>query len=535
MRRILALSAFAACLLRLPSQDIEPVEPDVLLPEELLKIELPEPVGVDAGIPLEEELSTDLEGPLFAEPENPVIREPELALSLPNPIVLGVGVVFPAERALSAEVFFGAGSRNHINGRVHLYQLGSRPTFELDFGHDAIDGFGANPPGSSHYMRVDELEGRLGIEMGPLHVDGAGTFHEAENGLQEESSYGAMVRRTAGAEAAVKYRSDGIARLTVTPGIQLTTLLWKGEEPDVFTEVVGSADLLGELVFEKFRLGLTGSYTYRDMIDRPDRDWDYFLHRVSAGLVGTVNLPQELWLEARSSWFYSQDVSHLFPFSLRFGGRPAGWLVFSLGGGYRVQQMDLHYLLSNLPFLYPPQELVDNHGWFGSWESRIQWSAESFLEANAVLGWNSNVPLPTKRHEESGLFPLEQEAAVTLEPEVRVVWSVSPGLSLRVGWEGMLFLDDSRIPFHGVLLETSAITRSGNAGGTLALRMDSGPERDLQAPDIGLSGFYRFNEDVRVIAEISDILFPFLGGPRYSWKPFQEPGIRFTTGIHIRL
>ena len=535
MRQILALVIFAVCLFPLPCQDVEPEEPDDLVPEQLLEIELQDPRNVVTGIPLEDELATDGEGPLLGEPENPPIEESDLPLTLPDSIVPGGGVSFPSERALMAETLLGAGTRNHISGRVHLYQLGSRPTFELDFSHDALDGFGTNPPGSSFYRRTDELEGSLGIGVGRLEIDGTGFFREAEDGLQEKSAYGAMVRRTAEAGASAAYRGEGVARLRVEPGFHLTTLLWKGEDPDVFTEVVGSADVLGELVFEKFRLGLTGSYAYRTLTDRLDRDWDYTLHRVGAGILGTVALPQELWLEGRTGWFYSQDIGHLFPFSLSFGGRPFGWLVFSVGGGYRVQEYNLPDLLTALPFLHPPEELLDNHGWFGRWQSRLQWDAASYLEAGLLVGWNSGVPYPGSRDRETGFFTVEQIETITLEPELSAVWVVAPGWSLDLGWQGLFFTDPSFSPSSHLIAGAAVAAPTGNLGGSLTARVSLGPERVAQIPEVGVLGFYRFTDNIRVVAEIQDILYPFMGDPRSSWKPYQEPGTRFTTKVHIRL
>ncbi len=60
----------------------------------------------------------------------------------------------------------------------------SDPRFSLRFLHETLDGLAGQPPGSGFDFRKDELEGALKLRLGKASLKLDGSLHETERGLQ---------------------------------------------------------------------------------------------------------------------------------------------------------------------------------------------------------------------------------------------------------------------------------------------------------------------------------------------------------------
>ena len=559
MKHRILIFVFILCLLPGFGQDLAPDTPEIIIPDTLLIIETPELLNPELGIPLDESLLEAVGEVMLPRIDDFPVQEPRVLQKIP-----GTDITFPpAERetSLTAESVLGAGTRNHIMSRILLYKLGDHPTMELDFLHEALDGFSLHPPGSSFYSRTEELTGELALSTEDLEMDADGSYREFERGLQGQSEYDAQIYRNVRAALTGTFQGDEIYRLRVEPEFRVASLIWKGVDPERFSELLASGSIVGELFFEKVRLGLSGSYGYRTLLEHPAGDWDYTLHRIDTRLSLGITLPRDLRIDASGGWYYSADVGHLFPFSFGFGGTPFNFLTFSLSGGYRARGVDMADLLERFPVMSPPEELRDDHGWFGKLDGRFNLSGGSFIRTGIVVGWNSGFPRAGGFDSESGFFDVLQEELITVEPEAEITWQVSSRTALNLGWQGLFYSGSSLMPQNRFFFEVGGDFRKRSAeaadddaaagdpaagvrppgessrlGGGLSLLFLSGPHKEPQLPELGLSGFYRITDSIKLGVEAQDLLAPFMGGvPRWLWEPYEEPGIRFTAKVHIRL
>jgi hypothetical protein len=122
------LAALAAMLLTpvVPAraQEIEPEEPEIVLPRVLLEIEDLSVETITAGLPEDELLPEELEVPL-PEPEDLVIDEPSIMLSPPR----AESTVLTREEGkyVNFEGVIGVGSRNNFMSGFSLYQFEREP------------------------------------------------------------------------------------------------------------------------------------------------------------------------------------------------------------------------------------------------------------------------------------------------------------------------------------------------------------------------------------------------------------------------
>ncbi len=175
------VGSIALCLVAAAPQDADPGEPELVLPQVVLRVEDPGVVREGAGLPGEKDLLPPQRVPPLPALEELAVRdiEPPAALQ---------GEVTDARRdsGLAAEAVIGVGTLSHTYGRLGVFRTGEGPRFSLRFLHEAKDGFDNEDPGSGFHRREDRLEASVKAGGERLDVETEGVARDAERGLQEQ-------------------------------------------------------------------------------------------------------------------------------------------------------------------------------------------------------------------------------------------------------------------------------------------------------------------------------------------------------------
>ena len=526
----------------LGAQETGPEEPDIILPEVILRIEDFSVEDVRVALPEDAEL-------LPRERQIPLPEAGELAVAQPiSPLEIGEAREAPDERPVSivsAQVTLGAGSMNHVYSLISLDRLGQGPRFRLSFLNEALDGIAGEAAGSGFDFRQYNLEGELRMPAGAWTLQGEGFLAQQERGLQRLSPgpdlYASRIAHTAG--GAVTLGMPIGERFTVTTGLGLshtasllTGPVSGGPDPLALGELLLSPSVGGMFTFGPVWLGLNARYAYRGLSDGSGG----VLHRIGAGAVFGVEFLEVYRFEALGGWLYSSAVGHLPPFSLSFTGAP--WPVFSfqLSGGYRVDEPSYSGVLELFPFAELPVRLEDNRGWFLDGGANLAIGRSLGLNARVRVDWNSALPLVTGTAlTAEGLLPLAQQSGVSLDSEVGVRWRLGAGMSLAGSLSSALLQKSIYDPVHrlGVELEAGpqAATWGARASLDIGLGYDPAVPEISTIPILGLRGFYRLSPAVVLSAEVSDLLYPLVGGPRLTQPPFAVEGLRGSVFVEINL
>ncbi len=536
---MIAFLFFFLALFPLQAEEIEPEEPDIVLPEVILKIEDLSVESVEAGLPEEEELLPVSLGrgiPL-PEEEELIIKEPalpDLAAAETSPM--------PEGSALIAEVVLGAGIMNHIISTVSLYRVGEEPRFKLKFLHEMLDGRIDRDAGTGFDLREDRLEGGIKFHLSDLTVNAGIELEDNEQGLQGESlSFVSRLFRRGGADISLLYPLG--ERFSLGAGVesgfssQLLTVP-AGGTPKTNTEVLVAPNLFGELRLDgvRFEIGSRYAYAYRRWRGDPAN----LRHRLEVnGLIG-IDFTDYLVLEGKGGWFWSNAQGSLFPFSLTLSGTPFPAFTFRAGGGYRVEELDYYDLLGGYALIGLPAGLLDNHGWFGSLDTGFSFIRSVSLQAGIFFASDEAMPDPQVNRDADGLFPFSRKKALRLSTTFGLKWDLLSFLTLKGGLTSEWLDRPGYTPIHSLLAEAEAGEASGLWGANLSFLLSFRREdiRFLdryQSPVLDLSGYGRLSENVVLIGVVEDLLQPLIGEPRYTWHPYEDLGLRATLKVQITL
>jgi hypothetical protein len=518
--------------------------PDVSIPQQMVQ---PRQITVEdphLGLPPAEEGKPAAQTVLLPVPQPHPVSEPEIPITLP-----GSDIALPSLRrdsSLVTEAVLGAGMENHIYSSLMLSKLGARPSFSLEFLHETFDGTFFTPRGPFFHRRTDALEGDLNLRFNNFGIDAMGHYNEQEMGLQDQSEFSSRIIRDIALSPELTATFADRFRLTGLPYFSMVSTLNRGSTPEQYTEYLGGGTLEGAFLFDTVKTGLTAEYSYRwfstnlDKIitppESPSGRFTYNLHRL--GVYGFADWiqSQRFQVQAEAGWYYTFSGKHLFPFSVAGTVKPIPFLSFSLEGGYRVKQHNLADIISDYPLIRIPDTVTDNHGWYGAVDLTFQLWEGAQLMTGSELAWNSGYPYPGNFDEGRGFFDLRQEKTITFEPRARFDWDIAEYLSLHLLYDAVFPIEEIFIPVNTISLNLSAQTRTDKAGGTLETMVRTAPVRGVQLPFVGLSGFYRFTENIKVSAEVEDILSAFMklrDIKRYIWEPYQDIGFRFTIKTQI--
>jgi len=512
------------------AQDLEPEEPEIVLPSVILEIEDLSIERVTAALPEDE-------GLLAPEPQFPLpeageleVGEPEIDFISPQ---TGTPVFQVKEgKFLTAEAVLGAGTVNNFYGRVSLYFLGEKPEGKILYQHETLDGFSSEPAGSGYNIREDRLESYLNFNLGRVGFKTEGTFADSERGLQGNGNFFSKINRYVQTSLGVEIPMAGWFTLRSAVDMSaakqlLTADVSTSEEAD---EYYISSYLTGECKFRRGLFGIEPGFSYRNVPDYSELT----LGRAHVrGYLG-IDLADDYRFDATLGWFWSEPTGHLVPFDMTVTAFLGDFFSFRIGGGYQVIEYNLKDIFTELPLAGLPATLEDNHGWFV--DSGINWipfQGWIFDAGIFFMDGNSTPTIARTIDGTTGLFPFYQEDLQTLRLEGGARWNVSESFTARAGLEYEVLEKSNFQPDLRVFLDANIVQKQGKFGGGMALNFLSGVNDTDQAPILNLNGFYKLNDHVRFVTEIDDILYPLLNGSRYYWYPYVDPGLTLKGKVHI--
>jgi len=512
------------------AQEIEPEEPEIVLPSIILEIEDLSTEQVTAALPEEEELA-------IPEPQFPLpaageieVGEPEIDFLLPQ---TGAPAFQVKEgKYLTAEAVLGAGSVNEFYSRISLYFLGDRPEGKLLYEHETLDGFSSKPAGSGYNFREDRLESALSFDLGRVNFSPEGTYSDQERGLQGQGSYFSKINRvldvTLGTLLPLSDWFSLRGSLQTSSARQLLTA--ETVNAVEAKEYYVSSSLAGEFSFKKVSFGIEPGFSYRSVPDSSDLTLSRGYVR---GFLG-FDVSERYRLDGSLGWFWSEPTGTLVPFDLMLNAFLTDFFSLRLGGGYRVEQYNLKDVFTDLPLADLPGSLTDNHGWF--FESGLHWIPLQgwILNSSLVFMNNQNLPnLGVTPDPTTGLFPFSQEKIETLRLDLGARWNISESFTTRAGVQTELLSRAQFQPGLNFYADANLTQKQGKYGAGASLDFLSGVNDSDQVPLLNLNGFFRLNDYVRFVTEIDDILYPLLDEPRYYWYPYVDPGFTLKAKVYI--
>ncbi len=533
-RRLMLLSTVILMIFSLHfsgfSQDMEPSEPDIVLPSVVLEIEDLSIESITAALPEDEELlPPEIEFPL-PEVGELEVEEPHMDFTMPQ---TGVPAFQIREgKYLTTEAVLGIGTTNQFFSRISLYYLGKKPEGKILYQHEALDGFSSKPAGSGYGMREDRLEGSLSFNLGSAELRTEGAYRELERGLQDKGNYYSKINRFIGAGGQAEYRIGDRFLLKGYMDTSVAAQLITGGSPasEEVTEVYFSPKITGELRFSRLVLGIEPRFSYRNVFDNED------LSLMRGGVRGyfEADISDTYRLNGCLGWQWIEDPGHLVPFDLALTVTPTEFLSFTAGGGYRIEEFNLKDIFNDYPLAGVPASLYDNHGWFT--ELRSSWSPFQgwLIDAGLLYMANKKMPDPGDAPDgDTGLFPFNQVEAQRLSADAGVRWNISESFSARFGLESEFLKKPNFYPGNRATLDLNGIEKKGRYGGGFSSEFLTGVNDSDQLPFLDLNGFYRATDFLRFVLEIDDLLYPLLDGRRDYWEPYIEPGLKVILKAHI--
>ncbi|MBN2324340.1 MAG: hypothetical protein JXQ30_11445 [Spirochaetes bacterium] len=532
MKRLLPYSAvLMGLLLLLPrlltAQQMEPEEPEIVLPRVVLEIEDLSVETVRTGLPKSEELPSPWREHPLPEPGELRITEASFAVQAPDD-----GAGKPSGRKdFVAEAIVGTGTPNHFFSRISLYKYGGLPEGSLFFQHEMFDGFSENPPGSGYNYRDDTLKGTVRFGIGDVEMRTTGSFSDTERGLQGQGNYYSKLNRKVKGTVAARYEISEQFHLSgELDGWGASQLLVGTPSGERTSELVLSPQVKGELLLENVYLALTPRVSYRNVASNPA------LSVTRVGVKGDIGITigEKYRLDGGIGWFYSDPTYHLLPFHLAFTLTQSELFTLQLKGGYEIDEYDLAYIFEQYRYSAVGQALCDSHGWFFDAGSRFTLSERWTLSADVSFKDQSGMitaegtPDPV-----TGLFPTRQKKALRLGVDVGARWTITSSISARFGIKSEILDNPEFFPRHKISADIEHSERSGRYGAGLLSSLFIGENEWVQSPVIDLYGFYRPIDYVRFSLELSDLLLPIAGIPRYSWYPYIERGFGVTLKAQI--
>lgn len=512
------------------SQELEPEEPEIILPSVVLEIEDLSIERVTAALPEDEELLPSEPQLPLPEAEELEVREPQLDLTLPP---TGSSVFEIKEgKYLSAEAILGTGTANEFYSKISLFFLGERPEGKILFQHETIDGFSSESPGTGYNTREDTLDGYIDFDLKNSEFSFEGSFSELERGLQEKGSYFSKINRFVDLGVSSAYRfNDWFSLKGSISGSAANQVLTDGPPPsEQIFEYYILPSVAAEFSFQRWYFGIEPRASYRSIPD---------MSGLSAGRMQVrgyfgADVTDYLHLDGGAGWFWSEETAHLFPFDLTLTAALGDFLSFRIGGGYRIIEYQLRDVFRAYPLSDVPAALEDNHGWYG--DVRTNWIPTQGWIVDAGVLYFNNSSMPTFGRTidaATGLFPFTQVEAQQLSVDAGIRWIISELFSARAGLETEIGDRPEFSPESRLTIDMDLVQPQGKYGAGASLDLITGVNDSNQLPVLDLNGFFRLNQYVRFMIEADDVLSVFLEDSRYSWEPYVDPGFLLKAKVHI--
>jgi hypothetical protein len=548
MKRLLLVIAMVSAGAGLASaQQVEPSEPQIVLPPVLLQV--PDVTQEKIDTPLPQEQAPTLPEIDIALPKAQNIELGAAAYEVPVPVQGPSGAPITAATKPPSNFFsdgvIGAGSMNHIIGDITLYKLGENPRFNLEFSHERIDGYldpsRPNffwPAGAGFFNRTDALLGSLTTSSkNQLSFDTHDFYRETENGLQGLGSYSSISHRFISGNLNAAY--SHLSPFTFGAGVVATSGDMSLASPSPSSainaqELSVKPTLSIGLNLAKLTGNVSGFYELRA------NSGQLQYQQQSAGGLLTMNaeLPLALTLKGSVGAQWDDTVGWAVPFSIEVDGVYKGLSTYRLYGGYEVSPQNYFDLWTKYPYLNHDQVLSTSLSWYGGVASEWRFGKNLALQGGVDFSSVTNAILPTAlAGDRTGLFGFTQGAAMTLSPSAAISWDPSGPFSMKLGWKGNFLKPIPFTPLSSFNFDTEYDDNSGRFGGALTGVMDlyNPTEPSTLMPNIGLSGYFRVSDGVSFHLDMNDLVSPFLSSGRKSWNTYTDPGFRVTVTTQISL
>jgi len=537
-----ALVAAAA----LPAQQVEPSEPEIVLPPILLKVQDVTQEKIDT--PLPEEQAPSLPQIDVALPQVQNIKLGSAAYDVPVPTQgpngTSVQTTSQSQASFFSDGLIGAGSMNHIIGDITLYKLGSDPRFNIEFSHERLDGYLApsststfQPAGAGFFNRKDALVGSLTYSAkNVFNFDTHDYYRETEDGLQgNANTYSSVTHRFISGAAKAEYAGASPFTFGVSIGATSGDMSLAGPSP---TNALNAQELavnpalnLG-LNFSKVNGTLTGYYSATQTTGPVQS-----VGQTAGGTLSmSAELPLALTLKGSVGAEWEKTIRWAIPFSLELDGVYKDLLTYRLYGGYRVDRQSYFDLWTEYPFLDQSTNLVPSLEWYGGASASWHFGPALGLQSGVDFSDASAAVLPGSAQAGTGLFSFTQGRATVLGPSAELSWDPTGPFSLKLGWKGNFLNPGPFVPLSSFNVDAELSDTNGRYGGALSgtMNLDTISPFAAEMPNISLSGYLRVSSGVSFHLNMNDLLSPLSSG-RKTWNYYYEPGFRVTVTTRISL
>ena len=370
---VLVLFLFLPAFL-LIAQEEAPPEPEVELPE--LSIRFDEEFSEELPLfelDIDEALSDSTSGSLELE-EEIEFRPGELELAAPSFDALPYGT---DSAPLYGRGYIGFGSSNALRGEVEIATLGADPGFALSYLHNSLDGFGGNAPGEGFTVRREEVRGEASYGPSADSLGFNGSFIEEERGLQGESVYSSVLRRSSAVDLSFEHLPSrgwyGSGALSFDGTYQnLSAPL-----PEDTAHYTIGPSLEAGYGWERFSLGLEGLYALRSAPEE-------LLHYGALSAALTGDLGPRIGFNARLGGAFLNGETPRLPADLRISAGVSRDLTVELAGGYFFRLAEYASLLERYPFVRIPDEPAGvEEGWEADLSLRLRLGEGLYLTAGS--------------------------------------------------------------------------------------------------------------------------------------------------------
>jgi hypothetical protein len=503
----------------------EAPEPEVELPELSLSFE----EGFSEVLPLVEldiDEALDPAAPEALELEREFdIRPGDLELPMPAFDALPYGT---DAAPLYGRGYIGFGSSNALRGEVEIATMGADPGFALAYLHSSLDGFGVNSPGEGFTFRREEIRGEAGYAGLGGDAGFSGSFIEEERGLQGESVFASVLRRSSSASLSYEYLPEtgwyASGSATVEGSYQNLT----GASPEDVTHLTFNPGGEAGYGWEKFSLGLEGSYSLRTASE------DDPLHYGVLSLALQGDPGPRLGVRLRLGGAYSSEEEFRLPGNLRVSAGLSENLTAELEGGYFFRPAGYAPLLEEYPFIrIPASPLGNEEGWEADLLLRLRLGTGLYLSAGSGFtrgelyraGDTSEGPTP--------LLPVVLDDVRELTPRGGIEFPLGDRFFGSFSTQLRYDYREASLESAELGLELESETLASRSG----LRLEGSWDiSDLSsAPVAGGEAWWEPLAGVRFILDVRDVLSGMNPGGRVDESGLEIPGLVVSFATEISL
>jgi len=519
-----------------------PEDTEIRLPTKLLEVPELRTDVVKAVLPESSALETPhMEIPL---PQESDLQIAESAFNLPAPgSPAGGRVTGNTESSFFSDGVLGAGSMNHILGALSLYKLGSNPRFRFNFSHEGLDGYNFEKPGAGYFNTEDVISGWVAGDGDVLDAETEATFREEQNGLQGSNDYYAVDNRYLTGTGSLIYTPTDLLFFKAAVDAASTGKILSVKqniEPPREAEVYARPALTAGFNLKKFTLRLRTGYNFRYVSESGITD----NQSLEARLGMETSIRDSIFLSGGIGGYWAFDNEAEIPFDLGVTLNAADLLSFQAEGGFRVRKLSFTGLWQDVPLLaigaQGNGDLQDVREWYGTGGFTWKIMPEAVtLNGTVNYAFAENAVVLQPYDTVTSSFPYTQESLQTLQPTLSLALRRNI-FALRMEWTGNLMDRTPLMPEQKFTLSAEATEKSERWGANFSSEVDLYDSPVM--PRLGLGGFVKVTDGVRLVAEASDLLAPIISGGRptigdqvTSDFPFIEPGFRFILKTEVSL